>query len=118
MVQRIRCRVLAQFPAEKKIRRRIKGTLRWKHMFVTRRERNEAIDLEAGNVAALYTLGDPYIKRLGQFAEKASQPPDDEASDADQSEKAERANRSPPPRRHRRRGGGRTDGSDPNRRNG
>ena len=37
-------------------------------MFKQVRARNESIDLEAGNIAALCTMGDGVVKRLGEMA--------------------------------------------------
>jgi phage terminase large subunit GpA-like protein len=41
------------------------------------RDRDEAIDLEVYAIAALYSLGDPIVKRLGEVAQRMAQPPDD-----------------------------------------
>lgn len=76
----------AQFGAEKKVPRRIKGTLRWKKLYVKKRERNEAIDLHGMADGALRALGPGIYDDLGSWA------------------RAARENKLPTSKRHRRRG--------------
>lgn len=47
----------AQFESEKKVNRRPKGSKLVKPMYVQQRERNEAIDLHVGNMAAMLVIG-------------------------------------------------------------
>ena len=64
-----------QLTAEKSIRKWVKGkgaVREWKKM----RERNEALDLEVYSLAALYILGQPFIRSLPQRAAKLNRPPD------------------------------------------
>lgn len=66
---------LEQLTAEKAVRKwyKHKGTLRdW----VKVRERNEALDLEVYCLAALYILGQPFVRDLGRAAETLSRAPD------------------------------------------
>ena len=44
-------------------------------------ERDEAIDLEVYALAALYSLGDPLVKRLGDMADKLREPIEEEAEE-------------------------------------
>lgn len=62
----------AQFGAE--TRKKIRQGRRFVYAFVQNRERNEAIDLEVYALAALYSLGDPLVKRLGAMADKLREP--------------------------------------------
>jgi phage terminase large subunit GpA-like protein len=59
----------AQFEAEKKKRRRTAGI--WTTEYVQVRERNEAIDLEVGALAALYLLGPAIYQHLDQWVARA-----------------------------------------------
>ncbi len=56
----------AQFAAEQL--RLVRQGRRFRKVFKQVRARNESIDLEAGNIAALYTMGDVVVKRLGEMA--------------------------------------------------
>ena len=56
----------AQFAAEQL--RLVRQGRRFRKVFKQVRARNESIDLEAGNIAALYTMGDGVVKRLGEMA--------------------------------------------------
>ena len=60
----------AQFAAEEL--RLVREGRRFRKIFKQVRARNESIDLEAGNIAALYTMGDGVVKRLGELAALAS----------------------------------------------
>ena len=60
----------AQFAAEQL--RLVRQGRRFRKVFKQVRARNESIDLEAGNIAALYTMGDVVVKRLGEMADEAS----------------------------------------------
>jgi phage terminase large subunit GpA-like protein len=66
---------LAQLTAEKAIRRykRGRGVVR---EYIKTRSRNEALDLEVYNLAALYVLGQATLRRLGDMAEALNSPPD------------------------------------------
>ena len=57
-------------------------------------ERDEAIDLEVYALAALYSLGDPLVKRLGKMADKLREPIEEE-----QEEEEPEAAPAPKPRR-------------------
>lgn len=76
----------AQAGAEKKIRKRIKGTLRWRHEWVQVRNRNEFIDLQVLCDAALRALGAGVYEHLGEIAEalraRASGGPDEPEPDS------------------------------------
>ena len=62
----------AQFGAE--TRKKVRQGRRFVVVFVQNRDRNEAIDLEVYALAALYSLGDPLVKRLGAMADKLREP--------------------------------------------
>lgn len=68
---------LAQLTAEKAVRRYKKGagTVR---EYIKTRARNEALDLEVYNLAALYVLGQQAVRKLGELAAKLKEPPGDE----------------------------------------
>ena len=61
----------AQFAAEQL--RLVRQGRRFRKVFKQVRARNESIDLEAGNIAALYTMGDGVVKRLGEMAHRVSE---------------------------------------------
>ena len=61
----------AQFAAEQL--RLVRQGRRFRKVFKQVRARNESIDLEAGNIAALYTMGDGVVKRLGEMARRVSE---------------------------------------------
>jgi phage terminase large subunit GpA-like protein len=63
----------AQFAAEKLIVKKVAGRAVREYRQV--RDRNEAIDLEVGALAALHALGAPIRNHLGAFAEKLRKPP-------------------------------------------
>jgi phage terminase large subunit GpA-like protein len=58
----------AQFEAERKVRRRVHGI--WTSQYVQQRDRNEAIDLEVGNLAALYLMGPAIYDHLERWVPK------------------------------------------------
>jgi phage terminase large subunit GpA-like protein len=66
---------LAQLTSEKRVPRykRGKGTTR---EYIKTRSRNEALDLEVYNLAALYSLGQMKLRSLAELAEQANEPPD------------------------------------------
>lgn len=68
---------LAQLTSEKAVRRyrRGKGTIR---EYIKTRARNEALDLEVYNLAALYVLGQQTLRRLGELAKALGEPPEGE----------------------------------------
>lgn len=81
----------AQLGAE--IRKKERVGRRWRWVIKQVRTRNEAIDLEYLAIAALHTLGVPFIDRLGDLAAKMSEPaPDDDPADPTP------PTRTPPPR--------------------
>jgi len=63
----------AQFEAEKKVRRRKPGSRETVVEYVKIRERNEAIDLEVGCLAALHLLGAGERMQLGELARMISE---------------------------------------------
>lgn len=65
---------LAQFGAEKIVRRESGGT--WVREYVKIRDRNEAIDLYVYAYAALYSLGRGVVDHLGELAAKRAPAPD------------------------------------------
>lgn len=67
---------LAQLTAEKAVRRYKKGagTVR---EYIKTRARNEALDLEVYNLAALYVMGQATIRKLGEMAEALKKPPEE-----------------------------------------
>lgn len=67
----------AQFGREKKVPKRIKGTLRWKKQYVETGA-NEAVDLHVMCDAALRALGPAIYENLAELARIASQPPEPE----------------------------------------
>ena len=69
----------AQFDAEKRVVRRTKGSRDMKAMFVQTRERNEAIDLHVGNMAALAVLGAGVRENMAAWVEAARRPPEEKA---------------------------------------
>lgn len=64
----------AQFAREKKVSKRIKGTLRWRKEYIET-GRNEAIDLHVMCDAALRALGPGIYENLGEWAQAAAQGP-------------------------------------------
>lgn len=66
---------LEQLTSEKRVTRyrRGRGMVR---EYVKTRARNEALDCEVYGLAALYSLGNLTIRRLGELAEEAKRPPD------------------------------------------
>jgi phage terminase large subunit GpA-like protein len=66
---------LAQLTAEKAIRRYVKGRGAVRE-WVKLRERNEALDLEAYALAALYILGQPFVNALAERADLLARPPE------------------------------------------
>lgn len=66
---------LAQLTSEKRVAhyRRGRGIVR---EYVKTRARNEALDCEVYALAALYSLGNTTMRRLGELAEEAGEPPD------------------------------------------
>ena len=73
----------AQFESEKRVVRRVKGSQKAKAMYVQTRERNEAIDLHVGNMAALIASGLGIRENLPGFVEAARRPPAPEAETAE-----------------------------------
>lgn len=63
----------AQFSAERKVRRRKRGSRETVSEYVQVRDRNEAIDLEAYNLAALHLLGAGVRGELGTLARQVSE---------------------------------------------
>lgn len=61
----------AQSESEKHVVRRAKGTRRVKAQWITVRDRNEFVDLHAGNIAALMVLGAPVRERMAELVEAA-----------------------------------------------
>ena len=70
---------LEQLTSEKRVTRyrRGRGVVR---EYVKTRARNEALDCEVYALAALYSLGNMTVRRLGELAEEANQPPDPEGT--------------------------------------
>jgi len=70
---------LEQLTSEKRITRyrRGRGMVR---EYVKTRARNEALDCEVYALAALYSLGNMTVRRLGELAEEATDPPDPEGA--------------------------------------
>ncbi len=66
---------LNQLTAEKRVPRYKKGK-GMSREYIKTRTRNEALDIEVYNLAALYSLGNQTVRRLGELAEQASEPPD------------------------------------------
>jgi phage terminase large subunit GpA-like protein len=66
---------LEQLTSEKRVTRyrRGKGVVR---EYIKTRARNEALDCEVYALAALYSLGNMMVRRLGELAEQAAEPPD------------------------------------------
>jgi phage terminase large subunit GpA-like protein len=66
---------LEQLTSEKRVTRyrRGRGVVR---EYVKTRARNEALDCEVYALAALYSLGNMMVRRLGELAEEAAEPPD------------------------------------------
>lgn len=62
----------AQFGAE--VPRLIKQGRRFARVFQQIRDRNEAIDLEVYALAALYSLGDRFVRGLGELADEMREP--------------------------------------------
>lgn len=60
----------AQFEAEKKVRRKKKGSRTFTEEWVQVKDRNEAIDLSVYSMAALISLGDPVRESLGELADQ------------------------------------------------
>lgn len=71
----------AQANAEKKIKKRVKGTLRWKHQWVQVRARNEFIDLQVLCDAALRALGSGVWEHLDEFVDAMNREPEPEEED-------------------------------------
>ena len=72
----------AQFGAE--TRKKIRQGRRFAYAFVQNRDRNEAIDLEVYALAALYSLGDVAVKRLGIMADKLREPLEEKSEDEEE----------------------------------
>lgn len=68
---------LAQLTSEKRVRRVRKG--RFVREYIKTRARNEALDLEVYNLAALYTLGQWKLNRLGETPDEAKPTPPGDA---------------------------------------
>ncbi len=68
----------AQFEAEKKVRRRVKGSHTVKSMFVQTRKRNESIDLHVYNLAAIAAMGAGLRENLAEWVESARRPIEEE----------------------------------------
>src|SRR5436853_6192898 len=64
---------LAQLTAEKAIRKYVKGRGAVRE-WVKLRERNEALDLEVYALAALYVLGQSWVRGLGERAAEFARP--------------------------------------------
>jgi len=66
---------LEQLTSEKRVTRyrRGRGMVR---EYIKTRARNEALDCEVYALAALYSLGNMTVRRLGELAEEANEPPD------------------------------------------
>lgn len=73
----------AQFEAEKLVIEYVKGSMRPRRKFIQPRERNEAIDLHAYNLAALQALGTHVREMLPGWVEQAREvpPPEEEKLD-------------------------------------
>ena len=68
---------LLQLTSEKRLTRWKKGKGMTRE-YVKTRDRNEALDLEVYALAALYTLGNHTVRRLGELADEADEPVDPE----------------------------------------
>jgi phage terminase large subunit GpA-like protein len=68
---------LLQLTSEKRVTKYIKGR-GMKRQYVKTRTRNEALDLEVYALAALYSLGNHTVRKLGELAEDNDQAPDPE----------------------------------------
>jgi phage terminase large subunit GpA-like protein len=68
---------LLQLTSEKRVTRYRKGK-GMSREYVKTRSRNEALDLEVYALAALYSLGNHTVRKLGELAEDNDQPPDPE----------------------------------------
>ena len=66
---------LEQLTSEKRIRRVKKGG-QFVREYIKTRARNEALDLEVYNLAALYTIGNWKLNELGETAEELTTPQD------------------------------------------
>lgn len=66
----------AQFESEKIVTQIVKGSRRPRRRFVQTRARNETIDLQAYNMAALMALGAGVRELMPTWVEQASRPPD------------------------------------------
>ena len=62
---------VAQAGAEKKVRRRVKGTLKWILQYVQTRARNEFIDLQVLCDVALRALGPGVYENMPEWVEAA-----------------------------------------------
>lgn len=69
----------AQLKAEQ--RRKVRSGRRFKWIIKQVRDRNEAIDLEYLNLAALHTLGDSVRRRLKELADKLASDPEEEVEE-------------------------------------
>lgn len=72
---------LLQLTSEKRVTKYIKGK-GMRREYVKTRARNEALDLEVYALAALYSLGNHTLRRLGELADDNDQPPDPEEEKA------------------------------------
>lgn len=84
---------LEQLTSEKRVTRYKRGSGMVRE-YVKTRARNEALDLEVYNLAALYSLGPQMVRRLKELAEEAAEPPEPDAG-----EKPKAPERGPAPRR-------------------
>lgn len=64
----------AEFGAERKIRIRVKGSVKWRNKWVQTRARNEAIDLHVLADSALRALGPAYYENMAEWVEAARAP--------------------------------------------
>lgn len=73
----------AQFEAEKRVDRQVKGSRTIRRRWVKVRPRNEAIDLHVYNHAALLALGAGVRYHLAKYALQAARPPDPDEDQGD-----------------------------------
>lgn len=72
-----------QANAEKKVKKRVKGTMRWAHQWVQVRARNEFIDLHVLCDAALRALGAGVYEHLDEFVKGVRRAGDADSPDGD-----------------------------------
>jgi phage terminase large subunit GpA-like protein len=84
---------LEQLTSEKRVTRyrRGRGMVR---EYIKTRARNEALDCEVYALAALYSLGNMTVRRLGELAKEANEPPDPRDATQSKQEPGPRSDRS------------------------